>query len=282
MSTQIDLADLAERVTIPTLPDVVTRLIAIVEDPHADIEDIAELIARDAPITTRVLRIANSAVYGLAHPAASALDAARVVGARTLKNIALQTSIVAHYDSLAGVEELDVDSLWHHSVLTGQLAQELAIRTNAIRGIPPDEFYTCGLLHDIGKVVLLETLGEEYLGVYRQARSAKRAVHVVEQQVFGFDHADVGSVVATRWGLHEHIAQVIHCHHGPRVEIEDDTRVTVVAVADQVAYRIDTKGFEAARPKLAALAHRLLGLTGEEFDDYVAWAYEVLPLVEVG
>lgn len=280
MPARVELEDLAEQVTIPTLPDVVMRLIAIVEDPHVEIDDIAKLVSQDAPITSRVLRIANSAVYGLQAPAVSALDAARVVGARTLKNIALQTSVVGKFEHLAGIEDFDINSLWKHAVFVGQMAQEAAVRSKAIRGIPPDELYTCGLLHDIGKVVLLESMGDGYLDVYRTARVRGCALHLVEREVLGFDHTDVGALVATRWRLHDQISHVIRYHHGPRTELKTP-HVAAVAVADQLGYRLETGGFEQAAAKLAALAEHLLQLDQREFDDFVEWAREILPLVEV-
>ncbi len=282
MVTRLELSDIASSVSIPTLPDVVARLIAIVEDPEVDIDDIAKLVAQDAPITSKLLRIANSTIYGLSRPATSALDAAKVVGARTLKNIAIQASVVAHYDKLSGMGDFDVNGLWRHSIFTAQLSQEVAIRAGVIREIPPDEFYTCGLLHDIGKMVLLETLQEEYLDVYRKARETKRPLHKVEQSELGFDHSDVGFVVASRWGLHESIGEVIRSHHGPGEELERMPRVAVVVVADQIAYRLDTATFPQAAEKLRALGKRLLDLSPAAFDSVIEWGVEALPLVEVG
>lgn len=281
MTVQIDLQELAERVTIPTLPEVVTRLNAMVDDPKVGIDEIGEVVSQDAPIASRVLRIANSAVYGLAQPASSVLDAAKVVGARTLRNIALQASVVGHYERFSGLKDFDLKSIWKHAIFVGQLAQELAIRSTAIRDIPPDEFYTCGLLHDIGKMVLLESLGETYLDVYREARSSGKAIHLVEDEVLGFTHSVVGTLVARQWGLHEHIEHVIRYHHGPRDEVDRDPRTAVVAVADQIAYRIDTASFELYARKLASIASSLLRLPPEEFTAIVSWARDILPLIEI-
>ncbi len=279
--TRVELEDLAERVSIPTLPEVVRRLNSMVEDPKVGLEEIGAVVAQDAPIASKVLRIANSAIYGLKEPASSVLGAATVVGARTLRNIALQASVVQHYESIALVHDFDLEMLWRHAVFVGQLAQELSIRSPEIRGMPPDEFYTCGLLHDIGKVVLLETLGEEYLDAYRIARDSGRPLHQVEEETFGYSHAAVGAAVAARWQLHQSIATVIEYHHGPRSYIENYPFVMVVAVADQVAYRLETSTFERSARKLAALSAHLLRMGPKEFGDFVAWATEIYPLIEI-
>ena len=278
---QIDLQDLADQVTIPTLPEVVTRLNTMVEDPKIGLDEIGEVVAQDAAISSKVLRIANSAVYGLAEPAKSVTDAARVVGARTLRNIALQASVFAHYDKFASCEEFDLYSIWRHAIFTGQLSQELSVRSPEIRDMPPDEFYTCGLLHDIGKMVLLESLGEAYLDIWREARTTGRGIHLVEADLLGFNHTDVGAVVAQRWDLHEHIGNVIRLHHGPRIEIEDDPHSMVVAVADQLAYRLETASFERFARKMAALASQFLRLSPAEFQELVEWGTEIYPLIEV-
>lgn len=282
MPTRIELSELAERVSIPTLPEVVHKLNGMVEDPRVGLDEIGALVAQDAAISAKVLRIANSAVYGLSEPATSVIEAAKVVGARTLRNIALQASIFNHYGALESLDDFDLVGLWKHAIFVGQLSQEIATRAKAITDqLAVDEFYTCGLLHDIGKVVLLESMGEEYLSVYRAAAQSGRALHVVEQEVFGYAHTDVGVVVARRWNLHEKIAKVIEHHHGPRYEIEADPIVAVVAVADQIAYRFETGEFEKYARKLAAVSTKLLRLSPGEFGEVIDWGAEILPLIEI-
>ena len=282
MTSRIDLNEIAERVTIPTLPEVVTKLNSMVEDPRVGLDEIGDVVAQDAAISAKVLRIANSAVYGLAEPAGSVVDAAKVVGARTLRNIAMQASIFNHYDAFKDVKDFNLYGVWKHAIFVGQLAQELATRTPGVTDeMAPDEFYTCGLLHDLGKVVLLESLGEEYVSVYREARESGRASHLVEQDRYGFSHTDVGVVVAQRWELHERIARVLQHHHGPRFEIESDPIIAVVAVADQLAYRFETGEFAKYARKLAADSTQLLKISTGEFSEVVDWGAEILPLIEI-
>ncbi|MFT5286507.1 MAG: putative nucleotidyltransferase with HDIG domain [Planctomycetota bacterium] len=281
MTTRIDLDELAERVTIPTLPEVVIKLNSMVEDQSVGLDEIGAVVLQDAPISSKVLRIANSAIYGLAEPARSVADAAKVVGARTIRNIALQASIFNRYEALEGTKDFDLRGIWKHAIFTGQLAQQLALRSTIVDNALAEELYTCGLLHDLGKVVLLESLEEEYLDLYRLSRESGRAVHLVEEQELGFNHTDVGALVARRWKLHETIALVIKHHHGPRFEVENHPEVAIVAIADQLAYRMETAGFEQSWRKLAALASNLLKMPPSEFEDVIEWGVEMLPLIEL-
>ena len=282
MGAHIELSDLADRVSIPTLPEVVQKLNTMVENPKVGLDEIGELVSKDAAISAKVLRIANSAVYGLAEPATSVIEAAKIVGARTLRNIALQASIFDHYGDYAEIQEFDLMGVWKHAIFVGQMSQEIALRSRAVdMELTPDEFYTCGLLHDLGKVVLLESLGEQYLDVYRRANENGRASHLEEQEAFGFCHTDVGVLVARRWNLHERIGQVIQYHHGPRVEIERSPLVAVVAVADQLSYRLETGEFEKYARKLASVTTQLLQMTPKQFNEIVDWGVELMPLIEV-
>ncbi len=281
MVSKLDLAQFSETVSIPTLPEVVMKLNTMVDDDKVGLEDIGLVVSQDAPISSKVLRIANSAVYGLSEPARSVEDAAKVVGARTIRNIAMQASIFNRYEQYEGTDGFNLRGIWKHAVFTGQLAQELAKRSPVIETSSAEELYTCGLLHDIGKVVLLETLGEDYLEVYEKSRESGRAVHLVEEEMLGVTHTDVGALVAKRWDLHELIVKVIQHHHGPRYEIEANPQVAVVAISDQIAYRIETSEFEMFSRKLAALSSNLLKLPPSEFDEVLEWAVDILPLIEI-
>lgn len=278
---QTALRVIAEAVTIPTLPSIVQRINRLASDPKVGLVEIGAVVAQDAPMTSRVLRIANSAYYGLQEPVLSAEQAATVVGARAMQSIALQASVMQHYDHLAGTPDFDLSGIWRHAILTAQLCQLVGKERAAGNGLTPEELYTCGLLHDIGKVVLLDSLGEEYLQVFRDARDKGRAIHVSEKELLGYTHTDVGSLVAVRWDFPEGATRAIRFHHGPRVEIETDPCVAAVAVADQIAYRVQAGGGGDSMAQLAALAERSLGMDGAAFRALVAHAVETLPSIEL-
>lgn len=263
------LQALGSRLVLPSPPDVVVRINAMIADRSCGPQEIGCVVSGDPALSTRVLSTANSSFYGLQEPVHSAEQAATVIGVRSLRNIAMQASIAQRYEHLEGQSELDVGEIWVHAERCAQLAQLLGAASRKDLELAPDEFYTCGLLHDIGKVALLESLGEEYLELLRDARLAKRALHHQEQERLGFTHVDVGALVAARWNLPPAVALAIAYHHGPNERVVEYPAVAVVAVADQLAYRADLADFESVGARLAEVARRVLSVTPAAFQRVV-------------
>jgi putative nucleotidyltransferase with HDIG domain len=270
---------LSDRVSLPSLPDVVLRLNAMIDDPKVGVQELGEIVARDAAITAKVLRIANSSYYGLKKAVVSPEQAATVVGARSLRNIALQASIFARYEHLSGLPNFDLDGVWTHAIFTGQVSQALAKEARKPLGLNAEEFYTCGLLHDIGKVVMLESLGPDYVKVFQEAKTTQTPIHLCEQRILGFTHVDVGALVAAKWQLPDAVARAIEFHHGPKYEVVAHPAVAVVAVADQIGYRVS--GPETAMERLAELARDVLGVDAAGFERVLEYARDVEHLIEV-
>lgn len=269
MSKREALQALGDKIQIPTLPDVVLRINAMIDDPSIGLQEMGKLVAGDASITARVLRLANSGYYGLSEPVCSAERAVTVIGARSLRNVAMQVSILKQYEHLSVVPDFDLQDLWSHSTATAQIAQALAEACYRRTGLAPDDFYACGLLHDVGKVVMLESLGDRYVECLRHARRTGSTLHEAEDYVLGFTHIEVGALLATRWQLPEKVAHAIEYHHGPKEMIVGHPHIAVVAIADQIAYRAESDTFEGALERLSALAEKILGIRREEFERVV-------------
>jgi putative nucleotidyltransferase with HDIG domain len=277
MGRQEALKQFGDKLTLPSLPDVVMRISAMIDDPNVGLQEMGTLVARDPAITARVLRLANSGYYGLSQQVTNAEQAATVIGARALRNVAMQVSILQRYEHLKNVPDFDLDEVWQHSILTAQVAQGLAESCFRRTGLAPDDFYACGLLHDVGKVVMLEGLGDEYLDCVRHARRTGVTLHVSEADQLGYTHVDVGALLAQQWQLPDKVSAAIEFHHGPTAEIVAHPHVGVIAIADQIAYRASSSTFESALDKLAALGEKLLGITRSEFDAVVERARTAQP-----
>ena len=274
MSKREALDKLGEKFTLPTMPEVVMQITQMISDPTIGVREIGAVVAADPGLTAKVLKIANSAFYGLSEPVLSAEDAAGVIGVQALRNIALQASIMKSFEKFANMEDFDLAELWSHAQLTAQLSQKLAEQVRLPEGVQAEDFYTCGLLHDVGKVLLLDALGDEYLDVIREARSSGRTLHACEEAAFGFTHVDVGALLASRWELPQDIVAAIQYHHGPREELLNNSNVAIVSLADQMAYRAKSGSLESYGPRLADLAQRILGVSPQRFEDVLELALE--------
>ncbi len=166
---------------------------------------------------------------------------------------------MTRYEHLGG-RGLDLEALWRHSQFVAQMSYELARAARTHLGLTPEEFHACGLLHDLGKVVLLESLGDEYAEVLQLAHSQGLPVHVAEKRTLGFDHTDVGALVAVQWGLPTSVAAVIQYHHGPREAVAANRAVALVANANLVVQRTEAGNLVAAAGTLDPDTQRFLGL----------------------
>ena len=254
-----------DRISLPSLPEVVLRITAAIDDPAVGVAEMGRIASEDPAVTARVLRLANSGFYGLSEPVTSAERAVTVIGARALRNVAMQCSIVRHYEHLRAIPDFDLDELWRHLTLTAQLAQSIAVAAHPRTRLNADDLYACGLLHDVGKVVILDSRTDEYLECIRIARRTAAQLHDAERRVFGFSHVEVGAMLAVQWQLPEKVAQAIEFHHGPTHAIHEYPHVGVIALADQLAYRAGSETFDSAVLKLSHVAERCLGIGPQTF-----------------
>jgi putative nucleotidyltransferase with HDIG domain len=224
--------------SIPTIPEVVQRVAALVEDPESGTAEIGEVISGDAPLAAKVLRIANSAFYGLSGTCVSTEQASTILGVRVLRNIVTQVAVIQQFEHLEHIKDFHIGELWRHAILTGHVCSFLAKKCRRTVHQAPEELYVCGLLHDVGKIVMLDGLGDAYVSMAREARDNGLPLFVAEKRRFGFNHTDVGAIVATRWGLPQSIALAIQFHHGPREKVATNTVVSLVANANLFVHRV--------------------------------------------
>jgi putative nucleotidyltransferase with HDIG domain len=166
-------------------------------------------------------------------------------------------------------------------VLTAQACAELARRCRNARDLSPDEFYSCGLLHDLGKVVMLDSLGETYAEIVDRARLCAEPLQVLEQRELGYDHTAVGAVIAARWGLPEPVSAAIRYHHGPREAVRDSAVVSLVANANLLVQRIVQSDLARAADVFDAATAAFLGLSAGDVAEVFGYFVEQHALVEI-
>lgn len=202
--------DSTDLLALPALPTVVSELLAAFGDANVDIQTLAHLIGCDATISARMLTVANSAAYHGRAPRASNLERTlTILGLDTAKTIALTTAIHQTFSNLHGIPPADMDRFWRHALNCAHLTQRLA-QTTAYPA--PDEAYLCGLLHDIGKLVIGVRRPTALQEVFALAGSCAD-IPMLEQQLFGIDHCELGAALAESWRLRSFLADAIRFHH---------------------------------------------------------------------
>jgi len=194
---------------ISTLPQVMRRVMEIVVDERSSAQDLAREVAHDQALTSKVLKIVNSAFYGFYRKISSVSEAVVILGYNEIRSIAMTVSVFDLFGLSPGVAGFDRVRLWEHAIATGTMADIL--RQQCCRF--EEAAFVAGLLHDIGKVVLDEYFEPEWKAMLRQAREDERPLVEVERDLLGITHAEVGYLLSERWNLPEPISQAILNHH---------------------------------------------------------------------
>jgi HD-like signal output (HDOD) protein/CheY-like chemotaxis protein len=198
---------------VPSLPTIYSELVRQLQSMETPIEEIARTVSRDIGMTTQILKIVNSAFFGLAQQTSSVEQAIGFLGLETVKHLVLAVGIFAQFETrkLGGIS---LETLWQHSSRTAQAAKLIAKSDSASRQVIEDSM-AAGLLHDIGKLVLASNFPEEYEQIGRNAQAKHVEWLVEEREVFGFDHADVGGYLLGLWGLPPCVVEAVAFHHFP-------------------------------------------------------------------
>lgn len=224
--------EIVERISaVPPLPGFVVRLIQVTNDPDSSIRDVVEVIRYEPSVTAQVLRLCNSAFFGLPRRISSVQEAVQYLG--TLRVLQLIMSL--HGNALLAREQqgygLDPGALWMHSVAVGLASAALSQQT---RTANPSALFTAGLLHDIGKVVLNEFVAGDQPAIVERVEQGGLSFAEAEKQVLGYSHDEVGGELADRWQLPPAIVNCIRYHHAPSAMAEPDALVDLVYLGDAI------------------------------------------------
>jgi len=225
-------------IELPTMPEVLLKLNDVIANPDSSAEDVAKVVSRDPAVATNILRIVNSAYYGLQVRVSSVGLAISVMGFNMTKKVALKAAVFSVFGRRRDkIQHFDPLAFWRHAIYTGIAARTLGGASAAFASTHAEDLYVAGLLHDIGKIILMEKAAPRYLAMLRKSVQQKRCEIEVELEDFGFTHADVGSVLAIKWFLPEELALAIRYHHQPSRDTFHRPLSSLIHLADQLAWR---------------------------------------------
>ncbi|XOV87822.1 MAG: HDOD domain-containing protein [Pseudomonadota bacterium] len=215
---------------IPMLPRVAGAVIALTQDPTADMASLARFIQQDPALASRVMKIANSPSYRGVTPMASLQQAIARLGMKVMGEVALAASIGARVFSARGYES-DMQALWHHAVLSAGWAREIA----RIRRTNVEAAFMCGLLHQIGKPVVLQLVTE---------LSPVPPTQAMLSDIISEFYVPAGAQLAGAWGLPAMVVTTINCHNRYETASEFPNETMIVAAARRLATEPDSTGNE--------------------------------------
>lgn len=225
--------DILKRVSsIATLPEVTAKIIATVEDPKSTPATLHKIISHDPALVARILKVVNSAFYGLPGQIASVERAIVLLGLNAVKNISVAASLGQLFRGVKLCEEFSARDLWTHCIAVGVSARDLA---RQMRVPLADEAFLAGLIHDIGLLISLQVAPEKLREVCEKAKVEGANFCDLERDLTGLDHQQLGAALCEQWKFPRSCQLVAGYHHRPTT-IDENSRllVTLVYVADTI------------------------------------------------
>lgn len=245
------------------IPQVALKILRLMDQNRYDIEPIANEIRKDQVITARMLRLANSAMFGSKRTITSLDHAIVYLGQDLMVKIILSAAVQGYFEQSAMGYALCKGGLYYHAIGCAQIAEALARRTKSEE---PAKAYTAGLLHDIGKVVLDQYVTAAAPLFYRDIMNEKEDVLSIERRLLGINHTDVGTLLARQWAFPAALTEAIQFHHQPDLSSDFSALCAIVYIADLLMSRFHA-GLEIERLETAGLTKQmaLLGLAPGDF-----------------
>ena len=214
---------------LPTLPSVATHVLMIASDPEASAVDLTDVIMNDPSLTSKLLKVVNSAFYGFRQKIGTVKQAVILLGTGEIIALAfgLATAKLFNVSQLKGV--YSPRSLWQHSMCTGLIAESLCKKFPEYKKLG---VFTAGLLHDFGKILLIENFSELYGQVHIEAKKHDLPLFELEEEKFGINHAIIGETLATNWNLPDALVQAIAFHHQPFSAPSHSQLAAIIGLAD--------------------------------------------------
>lgn len=210
---------------LPTIPDIAHKVVVLVGDEMTSAKDLCKLISYDQAISFRLLKVANSAYYGFSREVSSVQHAITVLGFDEVKRLSVGIAVVNFMRGATNIDPITLEEFWKHSVGCSLAAQ---IICKKIGKSDLDLVYTASLLHDIGKVILTNFFTEEYKTVLERVKREEVSTVDIEEEILGFNHADVGGWLSNKWSFPPSLSLPIMHHH--RVEDADQENILQVSI----------------------------------------------------
>jgi HD-like signal output (HDOD) protein len=220
---------------IATLPEITLKIIELVENPRSTAQDLNKLISNDPALVARILKVVNSAFYGLPGQIGSINRAIVLLGLNAVKNIVIAASLTKLFRGGRVSPHFSAKDLWTHSIGVGVMSKMIVTK---LQNALPDEAFLAGLIHDIGILVELQAFREPLVEVAERAAKEETKYIDLETQIIGVDHQALGAALTTKWKFPRSFQYVTAQHHHP-LSLAPECRwlTSIIYVADHICAR---------------------------------------------
>jgi HD-like signal output (HDOD) protein len=221
--------------TIHSLPMFYSQLSEAIDHPRSSIGDIAKIISEDMGLTARILKLANSPLFGYFSKIDSITQAVTIIGVFQVRDLALAISVM---DAFKGIPEdlVNMEQFWKHSIATGLAARLLA---TSQREANIERFFVAGILHDVGRLVMYVRVPDLCLELLEESRATGSLLYRAERERFSFDHAEVGGALLKRWKIPPSVGEPVGCHHACHTANQYPREASILHFADIIAHSLE-------------------------------------------
>jgi len=253
---------------LPTLPTIYTKLTQLLRSPNTTVKEIGSIINEDQAMAIKVLKIVNSAFYGLPNKIGSLKHAIVILGLNQIRTLVLATSTLQMFQKFESAHSFDMQKFWEHSIGCAVAARVLA-ETASLRS--PEDAFTGGLLHDIGKLIHTLYLNEEFAAVIADVEEKKMPMVESEERILGYDHTYTGEKLAVKWSLSQTTIDMIAHHHvfNPSSELAKEIAAVHIGNILSIALGLGSGG-EKKVPVADMKAWEILGLELSNLESIMA------------
>lgn len=254
---------------LPTLPELLWELQGAIQNPLYGSHEIALIIEKDPSLAVNVLRLANSAYFGARETFLSIRDAVTRVGLKEIERLARTVLVIDTFKNVG--TSMDHILFWKHSLQVATIAEFLAEGNPEQSTLLPEEAYTAGLLHDVGKLLLDQYFPEEFEKVRAYSKLHSGSDAEAERYVLGIDHGEVGAGLMELWSLEPNIIEAVHWHHTPdSADAGQQIDAETIRFADAIWHYGQQDGIPDAE-----LDHPIFPISREQVDSLMAKLDEI-------
>jgi HD-like signal output (HDOD) protein len=221
--------------TVYSLPVIYERLNEVINHPRSSLADIAEVVTEDQGLTARILRLANSPMFGFFAEIDSITRALTIIGTQQVRDISLAASVMGMFKGIPD-ELLSMTSFWRHSIACGIIARTLATYR---RDTNVERFFVAGILHDVGQLAMCTAIPELVMELLEESRATDTLHFATESRHLGFNHAKAGGSLLDKWMLPHSITEPVACHHAPNTARKYPVEASVVHLADIICQSLE-------------------------------------------
>lgn len=263
-----------------SLPEISLRVNELANDPEATAADMGKVISQDPALVVRMLKIANSAYYGLSTEVDTIARAIAILGTNKIRDLVLSTSASQAFDGIPN-DLITMQDFWHHSLYCGLLAQILAKKSKKANS---ESIFIAGLLHDIGQLLMFNQLPEKSHEAILLLMEGTEDLETyeAERHIFGFDHTQVGAELIKSWKLSPVLLECVQFHHEPQNAKTFPAEAALINIANAVAVMadFDSMSEDDEIPKINPISWELTGLSKNDLPEAIKTAQEEIKEIE--